>query len=164
MLNGHESRAYVKICSSSSVMMTSPNEWKILEWDDKPITNKQTNNKLSGSHDSQSWWIKRTWEEDGLTWRTLSWAAAIQGLHQYPWRAMGETKSLSVGLGTVTFRSDNTVPLSRRWKSDRGQGNPQVQTKNKLWGIRYRGDNCAVHPEKIQFFVQYEVMWSGVPV
>ena len=42
-------------------------------------------------------------------------------------------------------------------KPDRRQGDHQVQTKNKLWGIRYRGDNCAVHPEKIQIFVQFEV-------
>ena len=26
-----------------AVIVTSPYEWKILEWDDKPQTNKQTN-------------------------------------------------------------------------------------------------------------------------
>ena len=36
-LNG---RVNVKIWSSSSVMLTSPYEWKILEWDVKPPTNK----------------------------------------------------------------------------------------------------------------------------
>ena len=36
-LNGREN---VKIWSSSSVMLTFPYEWKILEWDVKPKTNK----------------------------------------------------------------------------------------------------------------------------
>ena len=40
LLNGQECRAQVKICSPSPVMVTSPYEWKILEWDDKP-PNKQ---------------------------------------------------------------------------------------------------------------------------
>ena len=30
-----------QICSPSSVMVTSPNDWKILEWDEKPTTNKK---------------------------------------------------------------------------------------------------------------------------
>ena len=34
MLNGHKCRAYVKICSLSPVMVTSPYERKFLEWDD----------------------------------------------------------------------------------------------------------------------------------
>ena len=28
-------------------MVTSPYEWKILEWNEKPQTNKQTNNYLT---------------------------------------------------------------------------------------------------------------------
>ena len=32
--------AQVKICSPSPAMLTSTYEWKILEWDEKPQTNK----------------------------------------------------------------------------------------------------------------------------
>ena len=32
--NGHECWAWVKICSPSPAMVTSPYEWKILQWDD----------------------------------------------------------------------------------------------------------------------------------
>ena len=32
--NGHECWAWVKICSPSLAMVTSPYEWKILQWDD----------------------------------------------------------------------------------------------------------------------------------
>ena len=32
------------MCSTSPVMVTSPYEWKILKWDEKPQTNKQTHN------------------------------------------------------------------------------------------------------------------------
>ena len=35
LLNGHEYRAWVIICSPSPIMVTSPNEWKILEWYEK---------------------------------------------------------------------------------------------------------------------------------
>ena len=41
LLNGHECRAKVQICSPSTVMVTSPHERKILEWNEKPQTNKQ---------------------------------------------------------------------------------------------------------------------------
>ena len=41
LLNGHKCRAKIKICSPSAAMVTSPNEWKILEWDEKLQTNKQ---------------------------------------------------------------------------------------------------------------------------
>ena len=40
LLNGHKCRAKVKICSPSLAMVKSPNEGKILEWDEQ--TNKQT--------------------------------------------------------------------------------------------------------------------------
>ena len=49
LLNGHEYRAWVIICSPSPVMVTSPNEWKILEWYEKHRqTNKQTNDNGVG--------------------------------------------------------------------------------------------------------------------
>ena len=47
LLNGHECRALVKICSSSPVMVTSLYEWKMLERDDKPQTNKQTLSRMT---------------------------------------------------------------------------------------------------------------------
>ena len=43
LLNGHKSREWVKICNPSPAMVTSPYEWKILQRDEKPQTNKQTN-------------------------------------------------------------------------------------------------------------------------
>ena len=43
MISGHEFRAKVIICSPLLVMVTSPYERTILEWDDKPQTNEQTN-------------------------------------------------------------------------------------------------------------------------
>ena len=43
LLYGHKCRALVKICSPSSAMVTSPNEWKILKWDENLQRNKQTN-------------------------------------------------------------------------------------------------------------------------
>ena len=46
LLNGHECRAYVKMCCPSSVMVTSPNEWKNLEWGQKKNT-KQTNKQMA---------------------------------------------------------------------------------------------------------------------
>ena len=42
LLNGHECGAFVKIFSSSPVMVKAPHEWKILKLDNKPQTNKQT--------------------------------------------------------------------------------------------------------------------------
>ena len=42
LFNGHECRAKVKIYSPSPAKVTSPYEWKILEWDENPQTNKQT--------------------------------------------------------------------------------------------------------------------------
>ena len=47
LLNGHECRAKVNICSPSPVLMPSPYEWKILEWDEKTQTNEQTNKQTS---------------------------------------------------------------------------------------------------------------------
>ena len=41
LLNGHERRAMVKICSPSPVMVTYPYESKILKWDGKPNTNNK---------------------------------------------------------------------------------------------------------------------------
>ena len=40
-----------KVSSPASVMVTFPNEWKILKWDEKPQTNKQIKQK---PHLSQS--------------------------------------------------------------------------------------------------------------
>ena len=39
LLNGIDRRIYVKMCGLSSLMVTSPYQWKILDWD------KKTNNK-----------------------------------------------------------------------------------------------------------------------
>ena len=39
---GHECREQVNICSTSTVELISPNECKVLEWDKKPQSNKQT--------------------------------------------------------------------------------------------------------------------------
>ena len=39
LLNAYECRAQVIIIIPSPLMVTSPYEWKILEWDDKPQTN-----------------------------------------------------------------------------------------------------------------------------
>ena len=47
LLNGHECRAYVKICSPSPAMVLSPYEWEIVEWDNKPLTKKQTNRETN---------------------------------------------------------------------------------------------------------------------
>ena len=41
LLNGHECRAQVKICSPSPAMVTSTYKCKILEWEDKLQQNKQ---------------------------------------------------------------------------------------------------------------------------
>ena len=43
--NGHKCGAWVTICSPSSVIVSSSYEWKILEWDEKLQTNKQTNSQ-----------------------------------------------------------------------------------------------------------------------
>ena len=43
LLNGHECR--VKICSHSPVMVTTPYELIIQEWDQKKPQNKQTNKR-----------------------------------------------------------------------------------------------------------------------
>ena len=40
LLNGHECREHVKICSPSPAIVTSPYEWKILECDEKHQTSK----------------------------------------------------------------------------------------------------------------------------
>ena len=42
LLNGHECPACINICSPSPAMVTSPYEWKILEWNEQ--TSKQTDN------------------------------------------------------------------------------------------------------------------------
>ena len=42
LFKGYECRAYVKICSPSPVIVTSPYDWIIIEWDNKHTT-KQTN-------------------------------------------------------------------------------------------------------------------------
>ena len=41
LLNGHERRASVKICSPSTAIVSSPYKWKILEWNENPQTDKQ---------------------------------------------------------------------------------------------------------------------------
>ena len=41
LLNGHKCGAKVKTCKPSPSMVTSPYEWKILEWDENKQTNKQ---------------------------------------------------------------------------------------------------------------------------
>ena len=46
LLNAHKCRVLVKICSPSPLMVTSPNEWKILEWDEKTQTNLSIHNTL----------------------------------------------------------------------------------------------------------------------
>ena len=59
LLNGHEYRAQVNICSPSLPMMTSPNEWKILEWDEKPNqTNKNYKYTVSGPVHHMSPWTR----------------------------------------------------------------------------------------------------------
>ena len=40
LLYDHEHREWVKICIPSPVMVTSPYEWKILEWDENPEQKK----------------------------------------------------------------------------------------------------------------------------
>ena len=51
LLNGHKSREWVKICNPSPAMVTSPYEWKILQRDENPQTNKQTNKQ---KHDTNT--------------------------------------------------------------------------------------------------------------
>ena len=55
LLNGHECRTQVKICSPSPAMVTSPYEKKILEWDEKLQTNKQTNKQNNVSYEYRSY-------------------------------------------------------------------------------------------------------------
>ena len=38
LFNGHECRAQIEIYSPSSVIVRSPYEWKILDWEEKPQT------------------------------------------------------------------------------------------------------------------------------
>ena len=47
LLNGLDRRIYVKICGLSSLMVTSPYQWKILDWDKKPKKNPTHQNKQS---------------------------------------------------------------------------------------------------------------------
>ena len=47
LLNDQKCRAYVKLCSLSPVMMTSQNEWKILQWNAHRLKNKHTHTKPS---------------------------------------------------------------------------------------------------------------------
>ena len=49
VLNDYECRVWVKICSPSPVLVTSPNEWKILEWNEKPQTNEKYSRNCSRS-------------------------------------------------------------------------------------------------------------------
>ena len=43
LLHGHDCRAKVKICCFLPEMLTSPFQWKIIEWDENPQANKQQN-------------------------------------------------------------------------------------------------------------------------
>ena len=42
-INGHNSCAYVKVCSSLPVVVTSSHEWKIIEWDKKKLQETHKN-------------------------------------------------------------------------------------------------------------------------
>ena len=44
----------LKICSPSPVMVASPNVWKILEWDEKLQTNKQTKTIIESNKQTHS--------------------------------------------------------------------------------------------------------------
>ena len=46
LLNCHKCRTKVKFCSPLPIMVTSPNEWKILECDEKLQTNRKNLNRF----------------------------------------------------------------------------------------------------------------------
>ena len=72
LLNGNKCRTKVKMCSPSTVMVTSPYEWKILEWDDKPQTKKTSKQTMIKWNTT----VKKTFHlnfklVDGVTWPCL---------------------------------------------------------------------------------------------
>ena len=58
--NPHWLMTMVKICSLSPAMETSPNEWKIFDWDEKLQTNKQNNKKNRYIPRRKTWCFRDT--------------------------------------------------------------------------------------------------------
>ena len=62
LLNGDECWAQVNICSSSPAMVTSPCEWKILEWDEKHQANNLFSCLSDGTLDgAPCQWLQPPW-------------------------------------------------------------------------------------------------------
>ena len=69
LLNDHERLVQVNICSSSSVVVTSPRECKILERDENPQTNKQTNKQII---------LNWPWQKIWNIFQTEFWSKELQ--------------------------------------------------------------------------------------
>ena len=75
LLTGHECQAQVKICSPSPARSMSQYEWKILDWDEKPQTNK---NVFSVKERNQWPTISSSWSQS--LWTTKHYSASMKQL------------------------------------------------------------------------------------
>ena len=105
LLNGHECRAWVKICSPSPAMVTSQYEWKILECDEKPQWNIQTNTNKK----NLNWKLKILFKYHQNIWLRYYCITFIYSLHYFMdiWHIIySKTFTLQISL-PVLFKSFN---------------------------------------------------------